>query len=233
MSLYHLSNYEIKRGNKKIIIPLGSTEQHGPHLPVSTDTIIAEYFANQLTKKIPSYSLSGIPSGVSFEHRPFFNISISNDLLSELLSQICISLGENGFNQIIIINGHRGNMGVVQYIPQKVERINSKVKVFGINYWHLIEREFDHGGFVETSLMLAIAPKLVQMHKAKSGYLNKKMLHSTYTTFLSNTSSFKITRNGVLGDPRKATKEEGKKIISITMKNLIRTLKELDDLLIL
>lgn len=174
MSLYHLSNYEIKRGNKKIIIPLGSTEQHGPHLPVSTDTIIAEYFANQLTKKIPSYSLSGIPSGVSFEHRPFFNISISNDLLSELLSQICISLGENGFNQIIIINGHRGNMGVVQYIPQKVERINSKVKVFGINYWHLIEREFDHGGFVETSLMLAIAPKLVQMHKAKSGYLNKK-----------------------------------------------------------
>lgn len=233
MSLYHLSNYEIKRGNKKIIIPLGSTEQHGPHLPVSTDTIIAEYFANQLTKKIPSYSLSGIPSGVSFEHRPFFNISISNDLLSELLSQICISLGENGFNQIIIINGHRGNMGVVQYIPQKVERINSKVKVFGINYWQLIEREFDHGGFVETSLMLAIAPKLVQMHKAKSGYLNKKMLHSTYTTFLSNTSSFKITRNGVLGDPRKATKEEGKKIISITMKNLVRTLKELDDLLIL
>lgn len=233
MSLYHLSNYEIKRGNKKIIIPLGSTEQHGPHLPVSTDTIIAEYFANQLTKKIPSYSLSGIPSGVSFEHRPFFNISISNDLLSELLSQICISLGENGFNQIIIINGHRGNMGVVQYIPQKVERINSKVKVFGINYWHLIEREFDHGGFVETSLMLAIAPKLVQMHKAKSGYLNQKMLHSTYTTFLSNTSSFKITRNGVLGDPRKATKEEGNKIISITIKNLVRTLKELDDLLIL
>lgn len=233
MSLYHLSNYEIKRGNKKIIIPLGSTEQHGPHLPVSTDTIIAEYFANQLTKKIPSYSLSGIPSGVSFEHRPFFNISISNDLLSELLTQICVSLGENGFNQIIIINGHRGNMGVVQYIPQKVERINSKVKVFGINYWHLIEREFDHGGFVETSLMLAIAPKLVQMHKAKSGYLNKKMLHSTYTTFLNNTSSFKITRNGVLGDPRKATKEEGKKIISITIKNLVRTLKELDDLLIL
>ena len=233
MSLYHLSNYEIKRGNKKIIIPLGSTEQHGPHLAVSTDTIIAEYFANQLTKKIPSYSLSGIPSGVSFEHRPFFNISISNDLLSELLSQICISLGENGFNQIIIINGHRGNMGVVQYIPQKVERINSRVKVFGINYWQLIEKDFDHGGFVETSLMLGIAPKLVQMHKAKSGYLNKKMLHSTYTTFLSNTSSFKITRNGVLGDPRKATKEEGKKIISVTMKNLVRTLKELDDLLIM
>lgn len=208
-------------------------EQHGPHLPISTDTIIAEYLANQLTKKISSYVLPGIPYGVSFEHRPFFNISISNDVLSELLSQICISLGENGFNQIIILNGHRGNMGVLQYIPQIVERNNPKVNVFGINYWHLIEREFDHGGFVETSLMLAIEPKLVQMQMAKRGYLNKKRLNSTYTTFLSNTSSFKITRNGVLGDPRKATKEEGKKIISITMKNLVRILKELDDLLIM
>ena len=232
MSLYNLKNYEIKSG-KKIIIPLGSMEQHGPHLPISTDTIIAEYLANQLTKKISSYALPGIPYGVSFEHRPFFNISISNDVLSELLSQVCISLGENGFNQIIILNGHRGNMGVLQYIPQIVERNNPKVNVFGINYWHLIEREFDHGGFVETSLMLAIEPKLVQMQNAKRGYLNKKRLNSTYTTFLSNTSSFKITRNGVLGDPRKATKEEGKKIISITMKNLVRTLKELDDLLIM
>lgn len=232
MSLYNLNNYEIKSG-KKIIIPLGSIEQHGPHLPISTDTIIAEYLANQLTKKISSYALPGIPYGVSFEHRPFFNISISNDVLSELLSQVCISLGENGFNQIIILNGHRGNMGVLQYIPQIVERNNPKVNVFGINYWHLIEREFDHGGFVETSLMLAIEPKLVQMQNAKRGYLNKKRLNSTYTTFLSNTSSFKITRNGVLGDPRKATKEEGKKIISITMKNLVRILKELDDLLIM
>lgn len=233
MSLYHLSHYEIKKGNKKIIIPLGSTEQHGPHLPVSTDTIIAEYFANKLTKKIPSYSISGIPSGVSFEHRPFFNISITSDLLSELLTQICISLGENGFNQIIILNGHRGNMGVVQYVPQKVEKISQNVKVFGINYWQLIERDFDHGGIVETSLMLAISPKLVQMRKAKSGHLNKEMLNTTYSSFLSNSSSFRITRNGVLGDPRNATKEEGKKIISTTLKNLERTINELDKLLTL
>ena len=69
MSLYNLNNYEIKSG-KKIIIPLGSIEQHGPHLPISTDTIIAEYLANQLTKKIWSYVLPGIPYGVSFENRP-------------------------------------------------------------------------------------------------------------------------------------------------------------------
>ncbi|MGH9974130.1 MAG: creatininase family protein, partial [Nitrososphaeraceae archaeon] len=122
MSIYNLSSYEIKDNKRRLIMPLGSLEQHGPHLPITTDTIIAEYLANQISKKISSYVLPSIPYGVSYEHKPFFNISISNDLLSELLSQICISLGENGFNYVIILNAHHGNMGVVQYVPQKVAK---------------------------------------------------------------------------------------------------------------
>lgn len=233
MSIYNLSSCEIKDNKRRLIIPLGSLEQHGPHLPITTDTIIAEYLANQISKKISSYVLPSIPYGVSYEHKPFFNISVSNDLLSELLSQICISLGENGFNYAIILNAHHGNMGVVQYVPQKVAKNNARLNIFGINYWPLIEREFDHAGFVETSLMLAIAPKLVRMEKAKRGYIDQKRLHSTYSTFLNNPSSFKITKNGVWGDPTKASKIEGKKIISVTIKNLIRSIKELDELLLL
>jgi len=95
----------------------------------------------------------------------------------------------------------------------------------------LIEREFDHAGFVETSLMMAIQPKLVQMEKSKKGYVDEKRLHATYSTFLNNPSSFKITKNGVWGDPTKASKKEGIKIISVTVKNLVRSIKELDDLL--
>ncbi len=212
------------------MIPVGSLEQHGPHLPITTDSIIAEYLANQISQKISSYVLPVIPYGVSFEHRPFFNISLSNDILSDLLTQICISLGENGFNFVIILNGHHGNMGVLQYVPQKVRYCTEKLSVFGINYWKLIEREFDHAGFVETSLMLAIKPTLVHMDKAIKGYVDDKKLHSTYSTFLNNPSSFKITKNGIWGDPTKATKQEGEKIISVTLKNIIRSIKELDEL---
>jgi len=186
--------------------------------------------ANQISKKIPAYVMPGIPYGVSYEHESFFNISISSDLLSELLTQVCISLAENGFRSIIILNGHHGNMGVVQYVPQKVASKNPKLNVFSINYWNLIEREFDHAGFVETSLMLSINPKLVQMNKAKRGYSDKKRLHATYSTFLNNPSSFKITKNGVWGDPTKANSSDGRKIMSTAIKNIIRSIKELDEL---
>ena len=230
MSIYDLSFSEIKSKKRRVIIPLGSIEQHGPHLPVTTDILIAEYMANQISKKIPAYVMPGIPYGVSYEHESFFNISISSDLLSELLTQVCISLAENGFRSIIILNGHHGNMGVVQYVPQKVASKNPKLNVFSINYWNLIEREFDHAGFVETSLMLSINPKLVQMNKAKPGYSDKKRLHATYSTFLNNPSSFKITKNGVWGDPTKANSSDGRKIMSTAIKNIIRSIKELHEL---
>jgi creatinine amidohydrolase len=230
LSIYDLSFSEIKSKKRRVIIPLGSIEQHGPHLPVTTDILIAEYIANQISKKIPAYVMPGIPYGVSYEHESFFNISISSDLLSELLTQVCISLAENGFRSIIILNGHHGNMGVVQYVPQKVASKNPKLNVFSINYWNLIEREFDHAGFVETSLMLSINPKLVQMNKAKPGYSDKKRLHATYSTFLNNPSSFKITKNGVWGDPTKANSSDGRKIMSTAIKNIIRSIKELDEL---
>jgi len=230
LSIYDLSFSEIKSKKRRVIIPLGSIEQHGPHLPVTTDILIAEYMANQISKTIPAYVMPGIPYGVSYEHESFFNISISSDLLSELLTQVCISLAENGFRSIIILNGHHGNMGVVQYVPQKVASKNPKLNVFSINYWNLIEREFDHAGFVETSLMLSINPKLVQMNKAKPGYSDKKRLHATYSTFLNNPSSFKITKNGVWGDPTKANSSDGRKIMSTAIKNIIRSIKELDEL---
>jgi len=230
LSIYDLSFSEIKSKKRRVIIPLGSIEQHGPHLPVTTDILIAEYMANQISKTIPAYVMPGIPYGVSYEHESFFNISISSDLLSELLTQVCISLAENGFRSIIILNGHHGNMGVLQYVPQKVASKNPKLNVFSINYWNLIEREFDHAGFVETSLMLSINPKLVQMNKAKPGYSDKKRLHATYSTFLNNPSSFKITKNGVWGDPTKANSSDGRKIMSTAIKNIIRSIKELDEL---
>src|SRR2546421_11433762 len=85
----------IKR-TSRAIVPIGSLEQHGAHLPVSTDSIIIEYIATESIKKIPSFILPVIAYGVSYEHGPLFNVSIQNSTLSEMLHDVCLSLIEMG-----------------------------------------------------------------------------------------------------------------------------------------
>ena len=80
MKIFEMSDPDIRSFRDKVeqvLIPVGSLEQHGEHLPVSTDSIIVEYIANMISKKIPSLVLPAIVYGVSYEHKPLFNISIS------------------------------------------------------------------------------------------------------------------------------------------------------------
>ena len=166
-----ISDLEFRESILKIpygIIPIGSLEQHGEHLPVSTDSLIAEHIAGLVAEQIPSFVFPLIPYGVSYEHKPMFNVSIRNSTLSSMICDICLSLAENGIKKIILLNGHHGNIGVLQYIAQEVNgKIPKDINIYSINYWRLMENEFDHAGNVETSLVLAIDPRLVRMDKAK------------------------------------------------------------------
>jgi len=74
------------------VIPVGSIEQHGPHLPVSTDSDIISYIAKKVSEKTGFLLLPTIEYGVSFEHHPFFNMSVSHSTLEKVLLDLCISL---------------------------------------------------------------------------------------------------------------------------------------------
>src|SRR5919112_1068812 len=153
------------------IIPLGSVEQHGSHLPFSTDTIIVEQISKIVAQKIKIFLLPSLYYGVSFEHEPFFNISINYDILLSFISDICISLFKQGINRIYIINGHHGNMGLLQYLGQHILSIYpvKEKSFYFINYWQMLNKSFDHAGEVETSLMLFICPELVRVDLYKRG----------------------------------------------------------------
>ncbi|MBA3750913.1 MAG: creatininase family protein, partial [Nitrosopumilus sp.] len=146
------------------IIPLGSLEQHGEHLPFSTDTTIVEYLSKIIAQKTNAFLLPPIYYGVSFEHEPFFNVSENYDILLNFISDICVSLFKHGVNRLYVINGHHGNIGLLQYVGQHISSKHSiKEKFFYyINYWQLLDKSFDHAGEVETSLMLFICPELVR-----------------------------------------------------------------------
>ncbi|NHW78385.1 creatininase family protein, partial [Escherichia coli] len=82
---------------------------HGPHLPISTDTDIVTAVAEIICKKNGYLLLPTLSYGVSFEHAPFFNLSIRKTTLETVLTDICISLLENNIKTVFIINGHHGN----------------------------------------------------------------------------------------------------------------------------
>jgi len=210
----------IKKKKQIAIIPVGSIEQHGPHLPISTDSDIVTEISLQLSDKINGVLLPTINYGISDEHFPFFNLSIKKSTLSRILEDICESLIKNGISRILIINGHYGNLDSLKSFERK-QKNNQKIRVF--SYWKYMDREFDHAGNVETSIMLAISKK-VNMRKAKKGFQTDGMSKKEISKInkLAQKSFPKVTGNGVWGDPTKSSATLGRKIIKEVVNNLVK-----------
>ena len=235
ISIYNISDLDfrtlIKSTTQRAIVPIGSIEQHGAHLPLSTDSSITEHIAIRIAEKMPTFILPPIFYGVSYEHKPMFNLSVDNSTLSNVITDICFSLVENGIKTIILLNGHYGNIGALQYISQNLYgRVPENIRIFTINYWHLMQQKFDHAGEVETSLVLAIAPELVKMDKAEPNAKKISKPRTVYSSITNNPGSFiNITGNGVWGDPRSATVNKGRELLDEIAKNLIQTILELEN----
>jgi len=223
----------IKSKKPTIIIPVGSIEQHGAHLPITTDSDIVTEIASRLAKKDNFIALPTISYGISFEHEPLFNASITTTALRAALSNIIISLVKNGIRSILILNGHHGNKETLRRLHsesfQILERNGVMPKdmgiIFNISYWTRMKHEFDHAGFVETSIMLAISDK-VKMKKAKKGLITnglsekeKKRINKLST----QPGGFpQVAKNGVWGDPTGATKKDGEKFLAEIDRNLAK-----------
>jgi creatinine amidohydrolase len=217
----------IKSKKLTVIIPVGSIEQHGAHLPITTDSDIVTEIASRLAKKCGFIVFPTVNYGISEEHDPFFNISLSKQTVLKILKDIDRSLRKNkSLMRIIFLNGHHGN----------VESLKSAWKYWGMtdtwaevtrsySYWHWMKHEFDHAGFVETSRMLAISDK-VKMKKAKKGFttkgLSKKEIRRISKLSTQPGGFPKVAKNGVWGDPTGATKKDGEKFLAEIVRNLAK-----------
>ena len=225
----------IKEKKPIVIIPVGSLEQHGAHLPVSTDSDIVTEIASRLAKKDNFIALPTISYGISFEHEPLFNVSITVPTLRAALSDIFISLVKNGVRSILILNGHHGNMETLEQLHSESFQILERNGVYQQdltydnlryeNYWWHLKHEFDHAGFVETSIMLAISDK-VKMKKAKKGFTTEGMSEKEIQRINKLSTQLggfpKVAKNGVWGDPTSATKKDGEKFLAEIVRNLAK-----------
>jgi creatinine amidohydrolase len=233
LSIYELSDRDFRdrlEQTESAIIPVGSLEQHGQHLPVSTDCLIAEHISKVASRRLEYFVFPVVPYGVSFEHAPMFNVSVHDSTLSNVLCDICISIAHLGIKKIVIINGHHGNVGVLQYVSQNtIEKMSADSAVHIINYWSLMNERFDHAGEVETSILLAIKPTLVKMDKAEASGKILMKSREAYRSMTCRPGSFpELTGNGVWGDPKLASAEKGRKLLNEISENVIRTILEFD-----
>lgn len=161
-----------------LVWPVGATEQHGPHLPVGTDTFqvhhLARQAAEQVAATIPVVVAPTLPFGSSHHHLPFGGtMSLGTELWYRVVYDLSKSLVTSGFHRLFILNGHGGNHELVQLAARDLA-LNHPVSVAAASWWtiawdalveldvHVGCRFPGHAGKFETSLVMALRPELVR-----------------------------------------------------------------------
>ncbi|MBN2014501.1 MAG: creatininase family protein [Candidatus Altiarchaeota archaeon] len=151
--------------DRGIIIPIGSVEQHGPHLPLETDSLLVERIAGEVAERIGCLVAPTLILGVSEEHMDFVGtITLSPETFKGVVYDVCNSLSRHGFSKLHIISYHGGNK---QYLVELLPEIKDAGITATLH--RVLGRlgKFDHAGEVETSLMLYLFPELVRKDRVE------------------------------------------------------------------
>ena len=204
-----------------IAVPVGSCEQHGPHLPLDTDTRIATALANGLAASFePGAVLLGpaLPATSSGEHAGFpGTLSIGADVVEQLIVELVRSADWS--SGVVLVNGHGGNALAVQRATDKLLGEGRRV----LSWWPHIRNGDAHAGESETSMMLALAPSLVRMSHAEAG--RTEPIVDLIDELRAN-GVRAVSPNGVLGDPRRASAIRGKTLLTRLIIDLVAAVDE-------
>lgn len=205
-------------GADLVIVPLGSLEQHGPHLPLDTDTQIATAVATRVSALIPgSWVAPAVAFGSSGEHQSFAGTtSIGSEALRLIVIELTRSIA-HWARRVVFINGHGGNLPAVRGAVDQLRVEGHDVRA--IPCW-LIGADA-HAGRTETSLMLYLSPETVHLRLAEAG--NTAPLDELMP-LLMTAGVTAASPNGILGDPRDASAAEGRQLLRTMVANVCEAL---------
>lgn len=201
------------------ILPLGATEQHGHHLPLGVDIFLAEGLSKRICEKTGALLLPSIPFGYSWVWRDIpGTISLQQHHVEAVIKDVAHSLSRYGVQTLIMVNGHDANNASMKYATRELmdELDMNIVYLFYPDLEKVMEEHCEskpwhgmiHACEMETSLMLALKPELVDMTKAVKEYPEKPALYGRSSISLGNLSD-----SGVYGDATLASKEKGEKLL--------------------
>ena len=226
---------------KVIILPTGSTEQHGPHLPLDVDVYLVESVCLEVGRRAPDLVLvlPPIAYGLNLHHIDFpGTVHIEPEVFIAFCLNITKSVAYHGFKKILIVNGHGSNGPLVDLVARKTVLTTHSICA-AVNYYSLAVEAFNkikdtpvmaHADELETSLYLYLAPERVKMDRARTGNdVRGKYLSSDSTPdYPVRFNDFwgRWTKLGVHGDPTAATAEKGKIIFEAAVSCLIEIVDE-------
>jgi creatinine amidohydrolase len=238
------------------LIPVGSNEQHGYHMPLGSDTFCADAVARRTAAKENAVVVPAIPYGISHSHMSFpGTITLSCKTLFRVVTDVCECLYRHGVDRFILVNGHGHNSPTLQTVMDEFKR-NHKAYFFLIQWWIAgyrltpglwtskpEELPDGHAAEVEAAGMLAINSALVKMGKAEKVLLgtlgeSKIKFHKStmaalkgYPVDLTTVEDFEnLSKSGVVGSPLGASKEKGEIVLDkVTdfLADLVRELKKI------
>ncbi|MEM4250756.1 MAG: creatininase family protein [Candidatus Bathyarchaeia archaeon] len=249
--LDELTSEDVKDASSQVeivLVPVGSFEQHGRHLPLATDSIIVHevtrIVAERINLEFPVLIAPLIPLGKSTEHASRAGtISLDGDVLGELLLSVCRSLVRDGFKKIVFINGHGGNVSLLtsmlREIREETGAFTASIYLYsedllGDSVSSFKELDMFHACVLETSFMMVLRPELVHLEKASKDIPQKFTQQYGYKhLLLSRKGGIEfswliddLSRSGVVGDPTKATPETGRAVLESLIEKICEVLRE-------
>jgi creatinine amidohydrolase len=214
-----------------VIVPIGSVEQHGPHLPTQVDSLlvgeIARRAARHAAATTPIVVTPTVWSGLAEHHMSLGGtLSLDFPTFLALLRCICRSLVRQKFRRILLLNGHGGNIAALTVVVNELA-VELDVPIAATSYWPLAGEAFmrilerqktvRHACEAETSMVLALAPELVDMSRAGEavGPTGPEIAEIVGSEAVHRWRSFKSrTHHGAIGDPRTASAEKGERLLA-------------------
>ena len=244
----NLTTIEISKlsRNTIIIVPFSAIEQHGPHLPVSTDKIILDRILEKLcTKNNKNKDFVVLPNlsiGSSSEHSSFEGtLSVNSLNYINFCLNYLESIFSKKFHKFIFLNSHGGQTSHIEIIAKELKTKFNKSKIIKANYFLFSGYEDIistneltygyHGGDFETSLMLYLANEKVRTDKISKGKLSPDYKNNKIIGFEKNIKlqwdTQNISKSGIIGNPQNASSIKGQKITKVAISTLEKIIKEL------
>ena len=236
----------LNRDDTVLLLPLGSVEQHGRHLPLGTDSMLASAVSLEAAKRM-SGRVAVLPPpwyGFSQHHMRFAGtVSLRAETMTSLVEDIAHCIIAHGFRRLVLVNGHGGNAGLVDVLSAKLGyQFYGRARVAGLTYFQLAQDRIaklrlssvggmGHACEFETAMMQHVRPDLVVMERAKVTYPNTGSAYvSTDLLSGSRVQTYNdfgdLSESGTLGDPSLANPEAGARFHRAVTEELVQFIEE-------